>query len=225
MDKSAVDSPFKGNSKKSENFCSKFDDLRLRESYNCSKNEGSFVNVGTGDPLRVFHQNLGGLKGKVNELINSVIPELPHMLCITEHHLKDSEVDLLPITHYKLGAKYCRQILKNGGVSIYVHTSVQFTNISLQDQDIETCAVKLNIKDSIIIVLGIYRSLSGHFDYFLHKLENIMNVFYNNKTKLIMCGDVNINYPENCSKTQWLDTLTSYFQFIGCCKFSYKNSQ
>ena len=71
-----------------------------------------FVNVGTGDPLRVFHQNIRGLQGKVNELINSVTLELPHILCITEHHLKDSEIDLLPITHYKLGAKYCRQIFK-----------------------------------------------------------------------------------------------------------------
>jgi hypothetical protein len=62
-DKSAVDSPLNGNSKKSENFCRKFDNLRLTESYKCSNNEGYFVNVGTGDPLRVGETVFSWLQG------------------------------------------------------------------------------------------------------------------------------------------------------------------
>ena len=108
-------------------------------------------------------------------------------------------------------------------MSIYVHTSVKFTNINLQDQckeqDIEICAVKLNIKDSIIIVLGIYRSPSGQFDCFLHTLENIMNVLYNNKIEFIICGDVNINYLDNCSKKQQMNNLLATFDLSGVVNF------
>jgi hypothetical protein len=60
---------------------------------------------------------------------------------LTEHHVKDYEIDITPITKYKLGAKYCRKISKNGGVSIYIQEYLKFININLQnycnEQDIK----------------------------------------------------------------------------------------
>jgi hypothetical protein len=56
-------------------------------------------------------------------------PEYPHIMYLTEHHLKDYEIDNLPIDHYKLGSKFCRQEFKNGGgvcvcvcVCVYLHS-------------------------------------------------------------------------------------------------------
>jgi hypothetical protein len=42
---------------------------------------------------------------------------------------------------YKLGTKFCRKSIKNGGVSIFVHDTLWFTNIYLdefcKEQDIK----------------------------------------------------------------------------------------
>ena len=52
---------------------------------------------------------------------------------LTEHHLKHSEIDFIYMDQYKLGAKFCREPLKNGGVCIFVHDTLQCTNISLDE--------------------------------------------------------------------------------------------
>jgi hypothetical protein len=65
------------------------------------------------------------------------------MLCITEHDLKEHEMERPVIEHYKLGARYCWKNLKDGGVSIFVHESLNFTNIYVQkfgkERDMEVC--------------------------------------------------------------------------------------
>jgi hypothetical protein len=68
--------------------------------------------------LRLFHQNIRGLKGKVNEFLLSLEDEAPHIICLSEHHMKEGEIETTHIPKYKLGAKYCRLKLKNGGVCI-----------------------------------------------------------------------------------------------------------
>jgi len=34
---------------------------------------------------------------------------------------------------YKLGTKFCRESIKNGGISIFVHDTRQCTNINLDE--------------------------------------------------------------------------------------------
>ena len=43
-------------------------------------------------PLTVYRQIIRGLKGKVNELVSQLYPTLPHILCLTENHMKHSEL-------------------------------------------------------------------------------------------------------------------------------------
>jgi len=82
--------------------------------------------------FKIYHQNIWGLKGKTNEIMLSILTEAPHLICLTEHHLKNYEIDATPISNYKLGAKYCRKKLKTGGVCIYIQEALKFTNISMQ---------------------------------------------------------------------------------------------
>jgi hypothetical protein len=121
-----------------------------------------------------------------------------------------------------LGAKYCRIIHKNGGVCIFIHSSIKFNNVSVAkycvEKDIEACAIKLILTNIKIIVLAVYRSLIGNFNKFLRKLD-ILNIFHNNKSKFIICGDVNINYSENCDRRQQLDALLSTYNLIGTVNF------
>jgi hypothetical protein len=37
----------------------------------------------------IYHQNIRGLKGKINEFLLSLPAEAPHLIYFTEHHLKD----------------------------------------------------------------------------------------------------------------------------------------
>jgi hypothetical protein len=41
----------------------------------------------------LYPQNICGLKGKIGELISSMSPNFPRILCFSEHHLKHTELD------------------------------------------------------------------------------------------------------------------------------------
>jgi hypothetical protein len=83
----------------------------------------------------------------MNELITFLCPNFPDILCFTEHHLNQSKSEHIYLDNYNLGAIYCRQYLKMGGVSIFVHGKLKFSNINInefcKDQDIEACAIQL----------------------------------------------------------------------------------
>ena len=59
--------------------------------------------------LNIFHQKVRGLGNKTNELYCHLHCDLPHILCLSEHHLSESELQLTHLTNYSLGASYCRK--------------------------------------------------------------------------------------------------------------------
>jgi hypothetical protein len=81
--------------------------------------------------FKIFHQNIRGLKSKVDKLSDSLFPDYASVICLTERHLKDYEIDNLPIDQFKLGSKFCRHEFKNGGVCIFVHEDLDFFSILL----------------------------------------------------------------------------------------------
>jgi len=150
------------------------------------------------EALRILHQNSQRLRWKSDEVINSLYPSLLHILCFTEHHLNQREINLIQIDSYTLSASYCRNSYKMGGVRIFVNKNLNFMNIDLRkfshERDIEAGAVKIFVISVNICILTIYRVPSGNFALSLDKLEVILNVLHNNNTQLIICGDININY-------------------------------
>ena len=50
----------------------------------------------------IYHQNICGLKGNTDELISSMSPNFPHILYLSEHHLKHSELDQINTEGFKL---------------------------------------------------------------------------------------------------------------------------
>jgi hypothetical protein len=59
-------------------------------------------------------------KKKRDELKSSTSPNSPHILCLSEHHLKKFELDQINIDGYRHGAAYCRQVVKRGTVCVFV---------------------------------------------------------------------------------------------------------
>ncbi len=67
------------------------------------ENESNFI---------IYHQNIRGLKCKINEFIISMTEVMPHLICITEHHLHDSDSNppYIPMYNYKNMAEACHDV-------------------------------------------------------------------------------------------------------------------
>ena len=68
----------------------------LKDSHFKRRNNRSNKNDDVQGRLRVYHQNIRGVKDKVNELSLSFLDEAPHIICLTKHHLKEHEIE---VTH------------------------------------------------------------------------------------------------------------------------------
>jgi len=137
--------------------------------------------------------------------------------------LRDYEIDNLPINQFQLGSKFCRHDLKNGGVCIFVREDFDFSSIPLdkycKEKDTEVCAVRLQKLPTQLIILAIYRSPPGNFTTFLKNLDSILSTWYSNKIEFVICGDINVNYLENCKKRQQLDALLQTYNIIETVSF------
>jgi len=141
----------------------------------------------------------------------------------TEHHLHDHEINNTCNIYYKLGAKYCRKGCKYGGVSVFVHETLLFSTVELnefcKDQDLEVCAVKLHISSFVLCILCIYKPPTRNFSYFLSSLESILNQLYTNSINIIICGDININYLANTNYKFQLDSLLASYDLYSTVDF------
>ena len=171
----------------------------------------------------IYHQNIRGLKGKISEFLLSLPAEVPHLICLTEHHLKVYELANTHIPEYKLGANYCRKNLKQGGECIYVCEPIKFSNINLlkrnKEQDIEIAALQINIQKRKIIVICVYRAPCSNFELFLSKLEIILNSLHRHNTESIICGDININYFDPSNKKSQPDNLLGTYNLTDTVSF------
>jgi hypothetical protein len=70
----------------------------------------------------IFHHNIRGINNKTDETVTTIVTNPPHVLCFTEHHLKTYQLDSILFQNYKLGAKFCKKIYRNGGVCIYIYS-------------------------------------------------------------------------------------------------------
>jgi exonuclease III len=201
---------------------------KKKQTY-CSNNSLSRINSAssptvTNKSFTVFHQNIRGSRNKNNKLLKSLLPKLPHVICLTEHHSIEQETETLSLDYYILGAKFCRQSLKYRCTGVFVHEFVAFTNIDLQEfcmeQDIETCAVKINLLTTIIYVIYIYRLPTCNFARFIKGINTILNQFSKPNIEIIVCGDINIGYlDETCYKRQQLDALLATYSLTSTVQF------
>ena len=173
--------------------------------------------------ITIFHQNICGLRKKSDELKSSMYPNSPHILCFSEHHLKNFELDQINVDEYNLGTTYCRQIVKRGGVCIFVRNNLNYTNIDLsaycKDQDIEVCALNLELTFSNIRIITVYRAPTGNFEVFLNRLDNILTTFYKADSKLTVCGDINIDYLSDSEKKRQLDAVLLTYNLFAIVHF------
>jgi hypothetical protein len=130
--------------------------------------------------LKIFHQNIRGLGNKSNELYCHLQHDLPHILCLSVHHLSEPELQMIHSPNYSLGANYCRKTFLKGCVStrMFVHRTLKYSTINIDeyniDKDIEACTIQLDSTYNKLCILTIYRSPSGNFTDFLTQLDLIL---------------------------------------------------
>ena len=160
----------------------------------------------TENSFTIFHQNICGLSNKQEELLHSLTEHPAQIICLTEHHLHDEELEGMSLNQYTLGAKFCRKTHKCGGVCLFIKDNLHFANINMdkysKEMDIEICTIKIHTPSCAIIVVTVYRSPTGDVTYFLNTLETATDQLYNNTTNIILCGDFNINYLSDNKKKQ-----------------------
>jgi len=155
-------------------------------------------------PLKIYHQNIRGLRCKTNELIDHLHPILPLILCFTEHHGHLEELKQFFMYEHNLAAYFCRTTYAKRGVCKYVHKTLKIKSVDIEnyckEKDLEACAIKLNLNFSHICIITIYRVPSGNFDFFINNLDLILRNLYNPALEIIICGDINIDYLKNTDK-------------------------
>jgi hypothetical protein len=120
------------------------------------------------------HQNIRGISNKTDEFLNSLSPNAPQVICLTEHPLRTEEIGNVNLRQYTLGATFCRQTYKHGGVCIFVPRNIQFHTINLdqynKEKDLEICALKLHILSNSFTIICIYRSPNRKFLLFFKSI-------------------------------------------------------
>jgi hypothetical protein len=75
--------------------------------------------------LSIFHRNIRGLFNKTDELITLWSTEAPHILCLSEHHLLNHEINNTWIQYYNLAASSCRLLITDYFIHIQVKSNKQ----------------------------------------------------------------------------------------------------
>jgi hypothetical protein len=171
------------------------------------------------DYLKVYHPNIRSIRRKTCELLSHLYPDLPHVLCLTEHHLNKMGMNHVYIDNYDIGAQFCRAVREKGVVVMYVYSNLKFSNIDLskhcKEKDFEICAVKLNLSSSTVCTVTIFRSSFGNFNYFLQSLDNVLQSLYTHAFHIIIFGDIKINCVVESEQKIQLDNLLLMYYLTG----------
>ena len=125
--------------------------------------------------------------------------------------------------NYKFGDNFCRKIYRNGGVCMYIHELFQFSNINVhnfcKEKDLKACLIKLYLPHCTIGIVNIYRSPSGNFEHFVNNLETLLNSISSNSMELFIFGDFNINFLNNATLKELLNSLLATYGLYSTVQF------
>ncbi|XP_039299029.1 uncharacterized protein LOC120354929 [Nilaparvata lugens] len=166
-----------------------------------------------------MHLNIQHLKNKLLEL-DVVLDEMkPDILCLSEHGLKSSEINLVNISGYSLITYFCRESYRGGGVSIFFKNNrnivsnvinSHFLEDFCEEKVLEVCLLSIKLQNEEIYLLSLYRSPSCEVKPFIENLDKILSKLPINRNKIIL-GDFNINTAEVTNESSSLrDMLLSH---------------
>jgi len=97
--------------------CFKLNFDTVYKNYNQLPNNFTYDYFST-TKFMLLHQNIWEISNKIDEFLISLSSNAPQVICLTEHHIMTEEIGNVNLGQYTLGATFCRQTYKHGGVCI-----------------------------------------------------------------------------------------------------------
>lgn len=159
--------------------------------------------------LNLLHCNARSLNKNFDYLV-TLVSQLTfscNIIAITETWLKEKEFINMP--NYNFLSLPRTTDSRGGGVALYLSTEIKFKelkDITETKSEYEMLFVEL---DAEITIGVIYRPPGSRIQVFLKRFEEVLQHFATMNTKVIICGDFNINTAD-CSSTDYQNLLSSY---------------
>lgn len=167
----------------------------------------------------IIHQNLQCIKNKIEDLEIFLADEKPDVMCISESWCSDSEMNCINVLDYKICNYYNRSQFSHGGVLILAKKMLEvkkITEIDILNTEklFEATGVKSHKRGHDFCILCIYRSPNNDVNMFLNKFDECLNIIFDKYpfSKVICCGDFNINFlGDSKEKTDLIDLASSFY--------------
>ena len=141
--------------------------------------------------IRSFHSN-----GDTFSVLLNSLKTLPKVIVLTETWNYENNYEMCSLENYQ-GYHSYRNVNRGGGVSIFCLNEFhceKLLSLTLCNETIESCAVRISFSKYYIIILAIYRPHSDTINNFTEILTEILqNPLITNAYMVILAGDMNIN--------------------------------
>jgi hypothetical protein len=134
----------------------------------------------------------------------------PHLICLSEHHMRKQDMSNFSLSCYKLATSFCRKKFLNRAVCILVRNDIIYHAVDLEKscngKSPEICAIKLNISSTnFIVMLCLQIPIWKCKPVF--KTTGTLKGLYQPSVIFLICGDLNINFLLESLAKQKLQTI------------------
>jgi len=156
--------------------------------------------------IRLLHHNVQSLNNKLLDIAVMLTAENLNVtiLCFMEHWLLEAQMKVINIDYFRLVSNFSRNHSASGGSCIFIRNVFEISAVELSDID--------------IILACIYRSPDTDFYKFFQKLELLILKVSSKGKRLILCGDLNVNFIQYSGKLLDLQNLLLMNNLINVVK-------
>lgn len=126
--------------------------------------------------VNILQVNIQCIRNKILEIEHFCAQENIHVICVSEHWLKDDQSNIFIPSGFVKASLVCRKNKKNGGVAIFLKDGITFSEQNLNnfyaEMDFEICGIK--ITDLDLYIVSVYRSTSGNTKVFFNLFETAL---------------------------------------------------
>lgn len=171
--------------------------------------------------LKIIHQNVQGASAKFEHL--EVLVELysPDILCLSEHFLRQAELDMFHLPGYVVSSAFCRSKLRKGGVCIVSKDILDIEPLDIEhfckEGICEFTAIKVTVEtpDNITyVIVAVYRPPKQNLSdvkIFMECLNSCLEFLLKSKTMIVVTGDFNIDFSVSEKNSNHLNNLMRSF--------------
>ena len=168
-----------------------------------------------------MHINIQCLRNKCNFFESILLSNVFNVVLVSEHWLKEDEIDLFQLYSFNLASSFCRTKYIHGGVCIFVRNDIDCTKVECiaefnNEKHFEICCIKLTNLNCVVVTL--YRSPRGDINIFKNNLTRALHVLSEEfkHSGLLVGGDFNIDFQSGSKTCNEIINIFSAFGLVKC---------